>query len=118
MECTRRYTGRQTGRYGRFLRYPVEIYPSRILTIAMPFCASTNRHCTCLFGPSGQKGSGWKKLELYIGNFKIKFLRGKCEKLPLPGPPGPIFRATRMSICSQVGIGPNNKQPKCHNHNH
>ena len=36
----------------------------------------------------------------------------------LPGPPGPIFRATRMSICSQVGIGPNNKQPKFHNHNY
>ena len=52
MACTRR----QTDRYGRFLRYPVEIYPSRILTLAMPFCASTNRHCTCLFGPSGQKG--------------------------------------------------------------
>ena len=31
---------------------------------------------------------------------------------------GPIFRATRMSTCSQIGIGRNNSQPKCHTHNH
>ena len=65
----------------------------------------------------GIVGALCKKLELYVENkiFVGQIANMKLKTDPLPGLPGPIFRATRMSSCSRVGIGPSNSQLKCHN---